>query len=129
MLGMDWLETHSVVLDWKEKNILFIDDFRHKRILIGTKRGVSLRFISALQLKKSMHKGCKLYALVVMNNKKDTADVSQHPILSQFSNVSPEELPRLPPKREIEFTIELKPGTEPISRVPYRMTTLELQEL
>ena len=123
ILGMDWLETHSAMLDCKEKKLIFIDDFGHKRILIGTRRGVSLRFISTLQLKKSMRKGCELYVVVVMNNKKDTVDVSQHPILSQFADVFPEELPRLPPKREIDFTIELKPGIEPISRVPYRMMT------
>ncbi|KAH9304026.1 hypothetical protein KI387_008430, partial [Taxus chinensis] len=35
----------------------------------------------------------------------------------------------LPPKREFDFTIEIKPGTEPISKAPYRMTTIELVEL
>nr|QHR87787.1 hypothetical protein Q903MT_gene1799 [Picea sitchensis] len=44
-------------------------------------------------------------------------------------NVFPEELPGLPPKRELEFTIELKPGTKPISKAPYHLMTLELQEL
>ena len=82
ILGMDWLETHSAMLDCKEKKLIFIDDFGYKRILIGTKRGVSLRFILALQLKKSMRKGCELYVVVVMNKKKGIADVIQHPILS-----------------------------------------------
>jgi hypothetical protein len=41
----------------------------------------------------------------------------------------PEELPGFPPEREMEFTIDLKPGTEPIARTPYRMSTPELQEL
>ncbi|KAH9306356.1 hypothetical protein KI387_010760, partial [Taxus chinensis] len=41
----------------------------------------------------------------------------------------PEELPGLPPKREFDFTIEIKLGTEPISKAPYRMTTTELVEL
>jgi hypothetical protein len=35
----------------------------------------------------------------------------------------------MPPERELEFTIDLKPGTEPIARTPYRMSTPELQEL
>jgi hypothetical protein len=42
--------------------------------------------------------------------------------------VFPEELPGLPPERELEFTIDLKIGTEPIARAPYWMSTLELQE-
>jgi hypothetical protein len=40
-----------------------------------------------------------------------------------------EELPGMPSKRELEFTIDLKPGTEPIARMPYQMSTQELQEL
>ena len=89
------------MLDCKEKKLIFIDDFGYKRILIGTKRGVSLRFILALQLKKSMRKGCELYVVVVMNNKKDNVDVSQHPILSKFFDVFPKELHGLPPTREL----------------------------
>ena len=50
-------------------------------------------------------------------------------IVSDFLDVFVNELPGLPPKREIEFTIDFYLGTEPISIVPYRMTPLELQEL
>lgn len=53
-----------------------------------------------------------------MNNKDDTVDVSQHPILSKFGVVFPKEFLVLPPKRYLEFMIELKPRMEPISRVP-----------
>jgi hypothetical protein len=41
---------------------------------------------------------------------------------SEFKDVFPNELPRLPPERELDFTIELKPGAEPISKTLYRMT-------
>jgi hypothetical protein len=47
----------------------------------------------------------------------------------QFPDVFPEELPGMPPDRDIEFVIELKPGTTPIYKTPYRMATLELAEL
>jgi hypothetical protein len=50
---MDWLESHEVVLDCKGKMLYFIDDSGHKRILVGTKRGVSLRFISTIAKEKS----------------------------------------------------------------------------
>jgi hypothetical protein len=49
--------------------------------------------------------------------------------VKDFSYVLPEELPILPPKREFEFTIYLKPRTEPIARIPYQMSTPELEEL
>ena len=50
-------------------------------------------------------------------------------IVSDFLDVFPDELPGLPPQSEIEFKIDLYPGTEPISISPYLMAPLELKEL
>ena len=44
-------------------------------------------------------------------------------------DVFPDELPGLPPQRVVDFSIELHPGTSPISMTPHRMTPVELQEL
>ena len=49
--------------------------------------------------------------------------------MADFPDVFPEELPGLPPVREVEFNIELIPGAEPISKAPYRMAPIELKEL
>jgi hypothetical protein len=57
------------------------------------------------------------------------ASLDQYPVLSEFQDVFPNELPGLPPERELDFTIELKPGAEPISKTPYQMTAPELCEL
>jgi hypothetical protein len=51
------------------------------------------------------------------------------PVVNEFPNVFPEELLGMPPDRDIEFVIELKPGTTPIYKTPYRMATPELAEL
>ena len=51
------------------------------------------------------------------------------PVVCEYPDVFPEELPSMPPDREVEFVIELKPGTAPISRQPYRMPPNELKEL
>jgi hypothetical protein len=98
-------------------------------VIVGRNQGVSLRFISSLQLRKSMHKGCKLYAILALN-KKGVAEGLEHlPMVREFADVFPEELLKISPERELEFTIDLKLGTESIARTPYRMSTLELQEL
>ena len=55
--------------------------------------------------------------------------IHQIPIVCEFPDVFPDELPGLPPDREIEFGIELIPGTAPILRRPYRMPPDELAEL
>ena len=51
------------------------------------------------------------------------------PVVCEFLDVFPDELPGLPPNRDVEFKIELLPGTAPISRRPYRMPPNELAEL
>ena len=51
------------------------------------------------------------------------------PVVCEYPDLFPEELPRMPPDRDIEFIINLLPGTIPIAKRPYRMATDELKEL
>ena len=55
--------------------------------------------------------------------------VEKVPVVRDYPDVFPEELPGMPPDRDIEFAIELQPGTAPISKRPYRMPPAELAEL
>ena len=76
-----------------------------------------------------MRKGCKLYAILMLHEKGVAKGLEHLPVVKEFADVFPKEFPGIPLERELEFTIDLKPGTEPIARTPYRMSTLELQEL
>jgi hypothetical protein len=58
-----------------------------------------------------------------------TTLLAKIPVVCEFPDVFPDELPGLPPDRDVEFAIELIPGTAPISRRPYRMPPNELAEL
>jgi hypothetical protein len=51
------------------------------------------------------------------------------PVVCEYPNVFPDDLPGMPPDRDVEFVIELQPGTAPISKRPYRMPPKELAEL
>jgi hypothetical protein len=51
------------------------------------------------------------------------------PVVYDYADVFPDELPGMPPDRDIEFAIELQPGTTPISKRPYQMPPAELAEL
>ena len=64
----------------------------------------------------------------VVNERKGPS-LDQYPILSEFKDVFPNELPGLPPERELDFTIEIKPSAEPISKTPYWMIAPKLCEL
>jgi len=50
-------------------------------------------------------------------------------VVSEFSDVFPDDLPGMPPDRNIEFSIELLPGTAPIAKRPYRMAPIEHEEV
>ena len=62
-------------------------------------------------------------------NQVDVAELSKVPVVCEYPDVFPEELPGMPPDCEIEFVIELAPGTTPIYKKPYRMAPIELAEL
>ena len=76
-----------------------------------------------------MCKGCKIYVILALNEKGVVEGIEHLPVVREFADIFPEELPGMPPERELEFTIDLKLGTEPIARMSYRMSTSELQEL
>nr|GFB48253.1 putative reverse transcriptase domain-containing protein [Tanacetum cinerariifolium] len=51
------------------------------------------------------------------------------PVICDFPEVFPNDLPGLPPRRQVEFKIELMPGAAPVARAPYRLAPSELKEL
>eukprot|EP00253_Pinus_taeda_P002934 PITA_02934 len=66
---------------------------------------------------------------ILIDSKDKTVTLDSIPVIREFTDVFPEEIPGLPPKRNIDFTIELVPGAAPVSREPYRMSVPELSEL
>ncbi|XP_074351359.1 uncharacterized protein LOC141690461 [Apium graveolens] len=64
-----------------------------------------------------------------MDWSKETLNIGSVLIVNEFLDVFPDELPRLPPDRQIEFSIDLVPSVEPVSKAPYRMAPEEMKEL
>jgi hypothetical protein len=98
-------------------------------MIIGQNQGFSLGFISSLQLWKSMCKGCMIYVILALNEKGVAAGLEHLSVVREFVDVFLEELPRMSLERELEFTMDLKPGTEPIEECLISMSTPKLQEL
>ena len=131
LIGMDWLEKHKVVLNCFEKTFDCIDENGESKMVRGIPKKILTRKISALQLKKCARKGCRVFAVhITETNVKETKpNLEDLPFLNDFKDVFPEEILGLPPRRDIDFTIELIPGAVPASKAPYRMNTPELVEL
>ena len=90
---------------------------------------MAIREISAMQLKKCYKKGCQLFVARVEEASRDEVSrIRDHEVLSEFKDVFQEVL-GLPPKRDIDFSINLMPGETPVSKAPYRMSTPKLKEL
>jgi hypothetical protein len=130
LIGMDFLAAHKAKLDCYYKTLECVNGEGKRVTLPGIRKSVSVRQISALQMRKYCRKGCPLYAVQVLKTIKG-ADPSpeDHPILKEYRDVFLEEIPGLPPRRDIDFSIELAPGAVPMSRTPYRMSMPELVEL
>jgi hypothetical protein len=94
-----------------------------KFVKLTTFEGKEMEFVAELVVAA---KGVANHAKV---NQLDASQGYEVPVVNEFPDVFPEELAGMPPDRDIEFVIELKPGTVPIYKTPYRMATPELAKL
>ena len=129
ILGMDWLGKHHANMDCYNKIVTFNVTEEKKVEYKGERRVILGSIISAMIVRKLLRKGCQAYLAYVVDNKKQDKELRDIPIVGEYPDVFPEELSGLPPRREIEFSIEVLPGTMPTSRAPYRMAPVELAEL
>ena len=130
---MDWLEQHRLILNCYDKTFTCLNNDKNPVSVKGIPRKTTVRKISSLQLKRAIRKGCKAYAVTIIDEenliKTDKLKLEDIPVLKEYIDVFPEEISRLPPKRDLDFTIELVRGTVPSSKALYRMNILEINEL
>ena len=107
ILGMNWMKFHGILLDTLSYSV-HINSHLHGSMTL------SLRDHELITPTVSHTEG------------KTLADI---PVVCEYPDVFPEDLPGMPPNHNVEFAIELQPGTTPISRRPYRMPRNELVEL
>ncbi|KZV44276.1 hypothetical protein F511_10395 [Dorcoceras hygrometricum] len=130
IVGMDVLSNYRASVDCfhgilrfrplsGEKWDFYIQDSRSKIPLV-----YAMEMFSLLSLGNS---GFMIYAVDASSS--SSVQLSDFPMVRHFPDVFPEEIPGFPPRWEIHFSIELVPGTTPISRAPYRLTPAELREI
>jgi hypothetical protein len=107
ILGTDWLSRHQAVIDVAARTIEIHSPMDGEITLYLPDQGCT--------------RSCA-FALI-------EPPIERIPVLCEYPDVFPDELPGMPPDRDIEFAIELQPGTAPISKRPYRMPPAELAEL
>nr|GFB16084.1 hypothetical protein [Tanacetum cinerariifolium] len=129
ILGMDWLTDHHATIDCRSYRVIFGDIHAPEFIYHGSLLGKSMQIISALQARTLLSHGCEGLLATIHDTTSNVSSIHDQLIVSEFPDVFPYELPGIPPVCEVEFSIELIPGAEPISKAPYRMAPIELKEL
>ena len=111
-----------------------------KRVTLRTSSGKEVNFIGkrsnhlsnvifATTTRMMVWKGCEAYLAYVVDTKKVEPSTLDIPIVCDYPDVLPKELPGLPPQREIDFAIDIVLGAAPASITTYRMAPVELEEL
>ncbi|GJR75498.1 putative reverse transcriptase domain-containing protein [Tanacetum coccineum] len=95
----------------------------------GDKGGSRLKIISCIKARKYVEQGCHLFLAHVTESKSKEKRMEDVPVIRNFPEVFPEELPGLPPPRQGEFQIDLVPGAAPVGRAPYRLAPSKMKEL
>ncbi|GJY42238.1 hypothetical protein Tco_0429508 [Tanacetum coccineum] len=136
IIGMDWLAKYHVVIVCAEKivRIPFGDE-----ILIvrgdgsSNKHGTRLNIISCTKAQEYLTKGCHVFLANITATKDEDKSKEKRledvPVVQEFPEVFPEDLPGIPPTRQVEFRIDLVPGATPVARAPYRLAPSEMKEL
>ncbi|GJR73355.1 putative reverse transcriptase domain-containing protein [Tanacetum coccineum] len=136
IIGMDWLAKYQAVIvcaekivriPWGNETLIIHDD--------GSNQGnvTRLNIISCTKTLKYMKKGFPIFLAHItakeVEDKSKEKRLEDVQIVQDFPEVFPEDLPGLPPTRQVDFQIDLVPGAAPVARAPYRLAPSEMKEL
>ncbi|XP_070042871.1 uncharacterized protein [Nicotiana tomentosiformis] len=128
ILGMDWLSPYHAVLDCHAKTFTLAIPKSPRLERKGSCVSTSSRVISFQKARRMVEKGCLAYLAYVRDTAAATPTIDSVPVVQEFSDVFPSDLPGMPPDRDIDICIDLAPVTQPISIPPYCMASKELKE-
>ncbi|KAJ0555531.1 putative nucleotidyltransferase, Ribonuclease H [Helianthus annuus] len=129
VVGMDWLLSNKAEIVCHEKTIRIPMADGETIVDHGEKRDTPLRIISCLKDRKCLKKGCVAFLAHIVDKDAAEPKLEDIPIVKEYPEVFPEDLPGLPPQRQVEFHIDLVPGAAPVAKAPYRLAPSGMQEL
>ena len=95
----------------------------------GEKPSGGLKLMSCTKAQRYLRKGYVAFLAHVTEERSKSKSIQDIPIVRDYPEVFPDELPGLPPVRQVEFHIDLVPNANPIAKAPYRLAPSEMQEL
>ncbi|XP_076942318.1 uncharacterized protein LOC143612150 [Bidens hawaiensis] len=128
VLGMDWLVMNQACILCSDKTIEIRTPNSKIIRIVGDKEAGKVGIISKIKASRCLGKGCLAF-MAFVTKVPEAKKLEEVPVVSEFKDVFPYELPGIPPDREVEFKIDLVPGTSPIAKSPYRLASTEMKEL
>ncbi|GJU04847.1 hypothetical protein Tco_1121277 [Tanacetum coccineum] len=128
VIGMDWFSKYHAKIICDEKVVHILID-GETLIIRGDQSKTRLSLISYIRAKRYISRGCQVFIAQVMEKKSDERRLEDIPVVREFLEVFPKDLPGLPPIHQVEFQIDLMPGVAPVARASYRLAPSEMQEL
>ncbi|KAJ9539320.1 hypothetical protein OSB04_032053 [Centaurea solstitialis] len=129
IVGMDWLSKNQAHIVCHKKMVKVKNKDGKTLTIYSSHKEYPFNLISVLKARKCIRKGCETYLAYVVDAKKEKKGVEEVPIVCDYLEVFPDDLPGLPPDRQVVFHIDLVSGAVPIARTPYRLAPTEMQEL
>ncbi|GJT05981.1 putative reverse transcriptase domain-containing protein [Tanacetum coccineum] len=136
IIGMDWLAKYHAVIVCAEKIIRI--PFGDEILIVrgdgsSNKHGTRLNIISCTKSQEYLTKGCHIFLASITATKEEDKSKEKRLedvlVVQEFPEIFPEDLPGIPPTRQVEFRIDLVPGATPVARAPYRLAPSEMKEL
>nr|GFA10056.1 reverse transcriptase domain-containing protein [Tanacetum cinerariifolium] len=136
IISIDWLAKYHVVIICAEKIVRV--PFGDEIIIIqgdgsNNKHKTRLNIISYTKAQEYLTKGCHVFLANITATKDEDMSKGKRledlPFVQEFPEVFPEDLPGIPPTRQVEFRIDLIPGAAPVARAPYRLAPSKMKEL
>ncbi|XP_070002241.1 uncharacterized protein [Nicotiana sylvestris] len=128
ILGIEWLSPYHAILDYHAKTITLAIPELPRLEWKGSFVRTSSRVISFLKARHMVENGCLAYLAYVWDTTAESPTIDSVPVVREFADVFPSDLLGIPPDRDIDFFIDLAPGTQPISVPPHCMDSKELKE-
>nr|GFA22339.1 putative reverse transcriptase domain-containing protein [Tanacetum cinerariifolium] len=128
IIGMDWLILHDAVIVCGKKEV-HVPLKKRTLVVKGNDCVSRLKVVSCMKVKKYVDRGSYLFVAQVVEKEPAERRLEDVPVICEFPDVFPEDLPGLPPPRKVEFEIELFSGAAPMARVPYRLAPSKMKEL
>nr|GEZ42532.1 putative reverse transcriptase domain-containing protein [Tanacetum cinerariifolium] len=128
IVGMDWLVECDVLIVCGKKEVHM--PYKNKTLVVKSDSSVCrLKVISCIKARKYIESRSQLFIAQVMKKEPAKKQLQDVPVIRNFPEVFPDDLPGPPPPRQVEFKIELIPDAAPVVRAPYRLAPSELKEL